>query len=77
MEGPGTSVELPILPTHLQSGSCEVVGTEEWVELPRWMKGSHTRSMAALPSLDWRRVALWGAALLEQVVLERITVAVA
>ena len=46
VEGSGTSVELHILPTHLQSGSCKVVCTEEWVELPRWKKGSYTRSMA-------------------------------
>ena len=36
MQCPGTSVELHILITHLHSGSYEVVGTEEWVELPRW-----------------------------------------
>ncbi len=35
IEGPGTSVELHILPTHLHSGLREVIGTEEWVELPR------------------------------------------
>jgi hypothetical protein len=37
MGGQSTSVELPILPTRLQGGegsSCEVVCTEEWVELP-------------------------------------------
>src|SRR5438445_5222454 len=75
VEGPGTSVELHILPTHLYRGesvSREVVCTEEWVELPRWRKRSHTQRMAALPSLYWRRVAIWGAALLEQVVLKRI-----
>ena len=43
MEGPGTSVELPILPTHLHSGengSHEVLCTEEWVEVLRGVNGS-------------------------------------
>jgi hypothetical protein len=72
VEGPGTSVELHILTTHLQRGSREVVCTQEWVELPRWRKRSQTRRRAALSSLHWRRGAIWGTALLEQVVLERI-----
>jgi hypothetical protein len=41
MEGYSTSVELPILTTHLHrgdSGLHEVICTKEWVELPRWKK---------------------------------------
>ncbi len=40
VEGCGTSVELHILPTHLQSRSQKVVSREEWVGLPRWRKRS-------------------------------------
>jgi len=43
VEGPGTSVELRILPTHLhtgENGSHECLCTEEWVELLRGVNGS-------------------------------------
>jgi hypothetical protein len=48
VEGRGTSVELHILTTHLhsgESGSHEVLCTEEWVEVHRGMKvrGAATR----------------------------------
>ncbi len=44
MESCSTSVELPILTTHLyrgESGAREVVYTGEWIELPSWKKRSH------------------------------------
>ena len=59
MQGPGTSVELLILPTHLQSSSYEVVCTEEWVDLLRWKKRSHTRGVVVLLCLYRRRAPIW------------------
>src|SRR6266516_3440295 len=58
VEGPGTSVELHILPTQLQSSSYEVVCAEEWVELLRWKKRSHTRGVVALLCLYRRRAPI-------------------
>jgi hypothetical protein len=43
MPGPGTSVELHILTTHLRYGSHAVVGAEEWVELHSGGRGADGR----------------------------------